>query len=378
MQGGDGQRHVPGPRRHDRPEGRHEDVGRDVDGQGQDLEQGLRDDLQEVSSDYSDEESAASCGLLFGISRTRGSARTASRSPCRSTSRSSAAGSSPSCPGSVLTSSTNASPVVDDPQIGARVAAAAERVVRGERVAARRARCTSRRQLGRDQVLACRCACTSPRSRRTSSPGEPRPSRARGRRGCRRTPRCRRCSPRRSPGRGTGAPAATAAASCARSSTMLTPTELPSFAGLTTHGSGQSASARRHRCRRRGRRAAAGASAASARRCARRCASTSPCPSRARSRGCPSRCTAMLQARAQALHRAVLAVRAVQRVPHDVRARLLEQRARGSCRPASRSRPRPSPCSCSAASTPAPVLSETSRSAERPPMTTATRLPANG
>src|SRR5437763_9978775 len=33
--------------------------------------------------------------------------------------------------------------------------------------------------------------------------------------------------------------------------------------------------------------------------------------------------------------------------------------------------------SCSAASTPAPVSSETSRSADRPPITTATRRPAN-
>ena len=125
---------------------------------------------------------------------------------------------------------------------GARGRCSRARCTRRARTA-RRARCTSARQLGRHEVLrvgalVLRFVVVELRRR-----AAPRRSRARGRRGCRRTPRCRRCSPRRSPGRETCARAATAAASCARSSTMLTPTELPSFAGLTTNGSGKSASA---------------------------------------------------------------------------------------------------------------------------------------
>ena len=197
---------------------------------------------------------------------------------------------------------------------------------------ARRARSRRRGELGRHEVLSCRCACTSLRSRRTSSPAGPRPSRARGRRGCRRTPRCPRCSPRRSPGRGTARAAAIAPASCARSSTMLTPTELPSFAGLTTHGSGQVGERGRRRCRRPGRRAATGASAASARRCDSKIRLDITLSIASALARMPEPVHGMPQARAQALHRAVLAPRAVQRVPHDLRAGVLEQARAGSCR----------------------------------------------
>ena len=227
-------------------------------------------------------------------------------------------------PGSVLTSSTNGSPVVRDPQIGSRVAAAAERRVRRERVvlgALDHRRAAARAAAG----TSCRCACTSPRSRRTSSRAEPRPSRARGRRGSRRTPRCPRCNPRRSPGRETARAAITAARDLRALLDDAHADRAALVRGLDDERQRRAASAATASL------PSAGPSCGSS--CQRGVGTPfdskirfditlSIASALARMPGAGAR---QSQARAQALDRAVLAPRAVQRVPHHVRARVFEQ-----------------------------------------------------